>query len=101
MSSADVARIEAESWNLRTRAASLCVLLGLAGAMSVISWGGDGGLRLPSNLACAAGGICGICFHFSRRHPSAARWLLTGAISLTALGLTGLAIAASTHPSPI
>ncbi|MEV0896598.1 hypothetical protein [Actinoplanes sp. NPDC049802] len=78
-------------WNLRSSIAGLCVFLGFFGALSIYH-GGNDGARLAPTLVCVLGGICGAGVYFSRPYPRVVRWLLLAAVSLTGLGLAGLAI---------
>ncbi|MCY1144039.1 hypothetical protein OWR29_39100 [Actinoplanes sp. Pm04-4] len=80
-------------WNLRTRIANASILLGVF-AVALIVWGEADGARLVPTLACAVGGVCGAGVYASRPYPQLTRWLLLSAVTLTVLGVVGLAIAA-------
>ena len=82
-------------WNLRTRIANASILLGVF-AVALIAWGEADGARLVPTLACAIGGVCGAGVYASRPYPQLTRWLLLSAITLTVLGVAGLAITAGT-----
>ena len=80
-------------WNLRTRIANVAIVIG-ALALLTVSLGGADGARLAPTLACAVAGVCGAGVYFSRPYPGLVRWLLIAAVSLTVLGLAGLAVVA-------
>jgi hypothetical protein len=83
-------------WNMRSTIASICVGLGVFAALFIVRGQSDGARLLPA-LVCVVGGICGVGVYLSRPNPLVVRRLLLAAVSFTALGLIGLAIAAGTQ----
>jgi hypothetical protein len=81
-------------WNLKTRIANVCIVVGVL-AVLTLSLGGNTGVRLAPTLVCALGGLVGITVYFSRSRPLLLKWLLVAAVSLTVLGIAGLAVAAA------
>ncbi|HEX8347724.1 MAG TPA: hypothetical protein VF657_23770 [Actinoplanes sp.] len=79
-------------WNLRTSIANFSIVIGFFAAFAV-AVGGAGGWRLPPSLTCVVAGILGACVYAMRGRPSAVKWLLIAAVSLSALGILGLVVA--------
>ncbi|MFC4063671.1 hypothetical protein [Actinoplanes subglobosus] len=82
-------------WNLRSTIASVCLSIGILAVLS-IAWGDSTGARLVPTLACAVGGVCAAGVYFSRPYPKLLLVLLLAAVTLSLLGLAGLAIVVET-----